>query len=132
MRLLLDTHILLWLTLKPELLPPALAELLGNEAHQLTVSAASAWEISIKYHIGKLPEAAPLIADFEGAVASLSAGLLAIDHHHALRAGALDWPHRDPFDRVLVAQAQVEGLRLVTLDEHIRRFAGAPLLDGPA
>lgn len=129
MRLLLDTHILLWLTLKPELLPAALLPTLQSEESRFAVSAASIWEISIKHHLGKLPEAAPLVADVEGAVASLGADLLPMTHRHALRAGELDWAHRDPFDRMLVAQAQVEGSRLVTLDEHIRRFAGAPLLE---
>ncbi|MDO4245786.1 MAG: type II toxin-antitoxin system VapC family toxin [Deinococcus sp.] len=132
MRLLLDTHILLWLTLKPELLPAALLPTLQSEESRFVVSAASIWEISIKHHLGKLPEAAPLMADVEDAVASLGADLLPMTHRHALRAGELDWAHRDPFDRMLVAQAQVEGLRLMTLDEHIRRFSGAPLLEGPA
>lgn len=127
MRLLLDTHILLWLVSDDPSLPAALRTAL--EAHELTVSAASVWEMSIKHHLGKLPSAAPFLADVEGAVQALGADLLPISHRHALRAGELDWAHRDPFDRVLVAQAQVEGLRLVTLDEHIRRFAGAPLFE---
>lgn len=127
MRVLLDTHILLWLISDDPSLPAPLRTSL--EQRDLTVSAASVWELSIKHQLGKLPSAAPFLADVEGAVASLGADLLPMTHRHALRAGELDWAHRDPFDRMLVAQAQVEALRLVTLDEHIRRFAGAPLLE---
>lgn len=128
MKLLLDTHVLLWLTLKPELLPQAMQERLGAQEARLVVSAASAWEISIKHHAGKLPEGAPLLRDFEGAASRLDATLLPVTPAHALRAGALHWAHRDPFDRVLVAQAQQEGMWLVTLDEHIRGFGDTQLL----
>lgn len=128
MRLLLDTHILLWVTLKPELLPaPLLARLLGPE-QQLVLSAVNAWEMSIKYQAGKLPEAAPLLNDFPAVASRLGADVLNITPAHTIRAGALEWPHRDPFDRMLVAQALEEGLRLVTLDAHITDYAGAPLL----
>ncbi len=129
MRLLLDTHILLWLVSDDERLPQALRQPL--QEHELVISAASVWEMSIKHHLGKLPSTAPFLADVEGAVTALGADLLPITAPHALRAGELDWAHRDPFDRVLVAQAQVSGLQLVTLDEHIRRFVGAPLLGLP-
>ena len=128
MRLLLDTHILLWATLKPELLPERLQVQLVNPEHTLVLSAASAWELSIKHHLGKLPEAAPLLA-FTEVAGQLGAEVLAISAAHAVQAGALDWAHRDPFDRMLVAQALQEGCRLVTLDEHIRAFVSAPLYD---
>lgn len=128
MRLLLDTHVLLWATLKPELLPQRLQLQLLNPEHTLILSAANAWELSIKHHLGKLPEAKPLLA-FTDVARQLGADVLSISAAHAVQAGALDWAHRDPFDRMLVAQALLEGCRLVTLDDHIRTFASAPLYD---
>ena len=128
MRLLLDTHVLLWATLKPDLLPQRLQFQLLNPEHTLILSAATAWELSIKHHLGKLPEAAPLLA-FTDLARQLGAAVLSLSAAHAVQAGALDWAHRDPFDRMLVAQAQLEGCRLVTLDDHIRAFAPAPLYD---
>ncbi|MEF2278462.1 type II toxin-antitoxin system VapC family toxin [Deinococcus sp. YIM 134068] len=128
MRLLLDTHILLWATLKPDLLPASLYARLLNPQQQLVLSAVNAWEMSIKHHAGKLPEAAPLLSDFPGVASRLGAEVLNITPAHAIRAGALDWAHRDPFDRMLVAQALEEGLRLVTLDESITSYPQAPIL----
>jgi PIN domain nuclease of toxin-antitoxin system len=126
--LLLDTHILLWAALKPELLPERLQVHLLDPGHTLILSAATAWELSIKHHLGKLPEAAPLLA-FREVARQLGAEVLSISAAHALRAGALDWTHRDPFDRMLVAHAQLDGCFLVTLDEQIRAFPAAQLFD---
>ncbi|BDP40081.1 twitching motility protein PilT [Deinococcus aetherius] len=128
MRLLLDTHILLWVTLKPDLLPSSLRARLLDPEHQIILSAVNAWEMSIKHHAGKLPEAAPLLTDFPAVAASLGAEVLNIMPAHAIRAEALDWAHRDPFDRMLVAQALEEGLRLVTLDESVTSYPQAPIL----
>ena len=128
MRLLLDTHVLLWATLRPRLLPDQLQSQLLNPEHTLILSAATAWELSIKHHLGKLPEAALLLA-FPEVARQLGSEILSISAVHAVQAGALAWAHRDPFDRMLVAQAQLEGCRLVTLDDHIRTFAPAPLYD---
>lgn len=128
MRLLLDTHVLLWATLRPQLLPDQLRSQLLNPEHTLFLSAATAWELSIKHHLGKLPEAAPLLA-FPEVARQLGSEILSISAEHAVQAGALVWAHRDPFDRMLVAQSQLEGCRLVTLDDHIRAFAPAPLYD---
>ncbi|WP_192930738.1 type II toxin-antitoxin system VapC family toxin [Deinococcus sp. AJ005] len=128
MRLLLDTHILLWITLKPELIPSSLQVQLSDSQNQMVLSAVNAWEMSIKHALGRLPEAAPLLADFPAVAARLGADMLDISPAHAIRAGALEWTHRDPFDRMLVAQALEDGLRLVTLDAHITGFAQAPIL----
>ena len=128
MRLLLDTHVLLWATLRPQLLPDQLQSQLLNPEHTLILSAATAWELSIKHHLGKLPEAAPLLA-FPEVARQLGAEILSISAVHAVQAGALAWAHRDPFDRMLVAQAQLEGCQLVTLDDQIRDFASVPLYD---
>lgn len=128
MRLLLDTHVLLWAVSGDARLPPALAARLRAPDNDLLVSAASTWELSIKVHLGKLPGAAPVLRDFPAVVARLGAEVLNITPAHASRAGALDWAHRDPFDRILVAQALEEGLRLVTLDEQVTGSPQAPLL----
>ena len=125
---LLDTHVLLWATLKQELLPDRLRLQLLNLEHTLILSAATARELSIKRPLGKLAEAGPLLA-FPEVARQLGAELLSITAAHAIQAGAFDWAHRDPFDRMLVAQAQLEGSQLVTLDDHIRAFAPAPRYD---
>ncbi|QLG12789.1 type II toxin-antitoxin system VapC family toxin (plasmid) [Deinococcus sp. D7000] len=128
MRLLLDTHLLLWITLKPELIPSSLQVQLSDSQNQVVLSAVDAWEMSIKHALGRLPEAAPLLADFPSVASRLGADVLDISPAHAIRAGALEWMHRDPFDRMLVAQALEDGLRLVTLDGHINSYAQTPLL----
>ena len=128
MRLLLDTHVLLWAALKPTLLPQRLQAQLLDPTHTLFLSAATAWELSIKHHLGKLPEATPLLA-FAEVARQLEAEVLNISAAHAVQAGALAWSHRDPFDRMLVAQAGLEGCWLVTLDEQIRSFPAAALYD---
>lgn len=126
--MLLDTHVLVWLVAGDPKLPTSVAAQLRSPEHTLCLSAVVAWELSIKFHIGKLPTVAPLLADFPTVAARLGADVLDISPAHAIRAGALDWTHRDPFDRMLVAQALEEGLRLVTLDGHITSYAQAPLL----
>ena len=125
MRLLLDTHMLVWLATADPRLPPKLAAPLAD--HDLTISTASLWELAIKHHLGKLPSVGPLLADVAGLADSLGASILNITPPHALRAGALAWAHRDPFDRLLAAQALEENMRLVTLDERITGWAGAPI-----
>ncbi|CAM4104542.1 type II toxin-antitoxin system VapC family toxin [Deinococcus marmoris] len=124
----MDTHILVWLVAGDPKLPASLAAQLRSSEHTLYLSAVVAWELSIKFHMGKLPSAASLLADFPAVAARLGADVLDISPAHAIRAGALEWAHRDPFDRMLVAQALEEGLRLVTLDGHITGFAQAPIL----
>lgn len=111
MRILLDTHLLLWALADPARLPPTARRLIDQS--EVFVSAASIWEISIKAALGKLT------ADPRDVVASLGpAGFqsLAITGEHAARAAGLPPIHRDPFDRLLVAQAIVEPMRLLTTD----------------
>lgn len=116
MRLVLDTHALLWALAEPERLSPAARDAIADRGNELLVSAASAWEISTKVHLGKLPPAQPLVDNYSRLVAQLGGTAMPIDEHHALFAGALDWSHRDPFDRMLAAQAVLENARLVTRD----------------
>lgn len=116
MRLVLDTHALLWALAEPERLSPTARDVIADRGNELLVSAASAWEISTKVRLGRLPPAQPLVDNYSRLVAQLGAIALSIDEHHALFAGALDWSHRDPFDRMLAAQAVLENARLVTRD----------------
>jgi PIN domain nuclease of toxin-antitoxin system len=94
-------------------LPPQKAAIL-DETHDIFVSAASAGEITTKYRIGKLPSAAAIVADLDNAVISQGFVGLPISFRHGEIAGALPGPHRDPFDRMLVAQAMLENLVLVS------------------
>ena len=114
MRILLDTHTLLWWLDGDKRLPPAARRLLARSDIDVLVSAASAWEITTKARLGKLPGALAVAADVAAAVVSQGFIALPISIQHAQRAGDLPGPHRDPFDRMLIAQAQIEGTPLVT------------------
>lgn len=92
------------------------------EADAIFVSSASIYEIALKYKLGKLPEVADLLADFTGHLASQDFTELMISHRHGLHAGALPIDHKDPFDRMLIAQAQLEGLSLVSNERLFDRF----------
>jgi PIN domain nuclease of toxin-antitoxin system len=116
MRLLLDTHALLWWWGDDAQLSAAARAAMGDERHEVLVSAASAWEISTKQRLGKLsPVPADAVA-FLRLVADDGFALLPVDARHAWRAGALAHAHRDPFDRMLAAQCELESLTLVTRD----------------
>ena len=114
MRVLLDTHALLWWLDGDERLPPAMRRLLADTGTGVIVSAASAWEIRTKARLGKLPGAQAVAADVAACVVSQGFSALPISLEHAAQAGNLPGPHRDPFDRMLIAQSQLEGLPLVT------------------
>jgi PIN domain nuclease of toxin-antitoxin system len=117
MRALLDTHTLLWwLSEDPALSGPA-RKLIANTKNDVVVSAVSAWEIATKVRLGKLPTAADLVADFVGYMEREGFELLSISSDHAIRAGLLPGPHKDPFDRMLIAQAQAEGLPVLSNDQ---------------
>jgi PIN domain nuclease of toxin-antitoxin system len=113
-RLLLDTHALIWWLLDDPALSAAAHTAIGDEANAVAVSAASAWEITTKHRIGKLPNATTLASDFEAIVDAQGFAPLAITLRHAQAAGALPGPHRDPFDRMLIAQAMIEDWVLVS------------------
>ncbi|MHB1669920.1 type II toxin-antitoxin system VapC family toxin [Thiomonas sp.] len=122
MRLLLDTHIFLWAVLEPERLRPHLRSLLEDPGNALLVSAASAFEIATKHRLGKLSGAAVLLDQYALTLRELSASELPITTAHALKAGSWNTPHRDPFDRLLAAQASVEQLPLVSADALMAEF----------
>jgi PIN domain nuclease of toxin-antitoxin system len=119
MRLLLDTHVLLWLMNSDErLTAPARARIVGADA--VYVSSATIWEIAIKWSIGKIEENPQVVAE-----RLEQAGLneLNVTHRHALAASRLPLLHRDPFDRMLVAQAMTEPLHLLTADARLKAYS---------
>ena len=113
-RLLLDTHVLIWWRVDPEKLSSSAVNQIAS-AEVVFVSAASAWEAGIKASLGKLELPGP----FEAGVVSSGFQKMSVTFSHAEAAAALPLHHRDPFDRMLVAQAQSEGLVLVTRDRQI-------------
>jgi len=116
MRLLLDTHTLLWCFNAAPSLSARARRLIEDGSNEILVSAASAWEIATKVRLGKLPTGEELIADFDRYLAQLGCDALPISLNHAVRAGSLPGEHRDPFDRMLIAQAQTEGLPIISND----------------
>ena len=117
MQLLLDTHALLWWLSDDPALTRAARIAIGNIRNTVFVSAASAWEISTKVRLGELPGAIELAADFTDYIAREAFEILAISGDHAIRAGLLPGTHKDPFDRMIIAQAQAENLVLVSNEE---------------
>jgi PIN domain nuclease of toxin-antitoxin system len=115
-RILLDTHALLWWLDGDRRLSQRARRLIDSDQTAVLVSAASAWEICAKFRLGKLPGAAAVATDLMGCLDSQGFAPLSITVDHAQRAGSLPGPHRDPFDRVLIAQSQAEDLPLVTVD----------------
>ena len=123
MRYLLDTHLLLWAAVEPKQLPNVARALLEDSGNTLVFSAASLWEIAIKAGLGR--------PDFTVEPAVLRRGLLdngylelPVTSDHAVAVGTLPPIHRDPFDRLLVAQAQVEGITLLTADPVVAQYPG--------
>lgn len=122
MRLLLDTHALLWWLDGDERLSLTARSLIGDEQTIVFVSAASAWEISTKVRIGKLPGAAEVAEQFREVIDQQNFEGLSISVQHARLAGLIPGNHRDPFDRMLIAQAQLEGLPLVSIEQLFDQF----------
>ena len=114
MRALLDTHTLLWWLSDDESLSRGARRVIGEPRNSLLVSAASAWEVATKVRLGKLPTGAELASDFAGTMEREGFELLAISADHGIRAGLLPGPHKDPFDRMLIAQAQAEGVPILS------------------
>lgn len=123
MRALLDTHILLWTAIIPKKLPAALREAMAHPGTELMFSTASLWEVAIKHSLGR--------QDFVADPVLLRRGLLSTGYteltvrgDHALAVASLPHLHKDPFDRMLVAQAMVEGVELLTVDAQMGRYPG--------
>lgn len=122
MKLLLDTQCWLWWFAQPERLNQEAIAHIANENNELWLSVASVWEIGIKVTIGKLPLADPLDSYISSRMAQLGAQSLEITASHALQAAALPLHHRDPFDRMLIAQAQMEKMTLMSADSTFNKY----------
>ena len=122
MKFLLDTHTLIWAVYDQEFLSQHVRQVLELPDHEMIVSAATAWEIATKHRLGKLPGAGALAEDFISLVTESGYSLLAITPEHALRAGRLRGNHKDPFDRMLAAQAIHEDLTLLSNDSDLDPF----------
>ncbi|MCL4714722.1 MAG: type II toxin-antitoxin system VapC family toxin [Hyphomonadaceae bacterium] len=122
MRLLLDTHALIWWFEDDPRLSQRARAAIGATRSQVVVSTATAWECAIKVPTGKLPQAAALLASFRPLLAKAGFDLLDMSLEHILAAGALPRFHGDPFDRVLIAQALAEGMPLVSKDKELDRY----------
>ena len=122
MKILIDTQCWLWLQASPGRFSAATLRLLADPDTEILLSVASSWEIAIKYALGKLALPEPPVAYVPSRLASSGTRGLPIQHAHALHAGALPPHHRDPFDRLLIAQAQLEQLTLLSADRQLAAY----------
>lgn len=128
MKLLLDTQCWLWWFAQPERLSEEAITHIADETNELWFSVASIWEIGIKVSIGKLPLPEPPDSYISSRMGQLGARSLEITATHALRAAALPLHHRDPFDRVLIAQAQLEDMVIVSADGIFSQYSNVSIL----
>ena len=128
MTLLLDTQCWLWTFSSPHRLNAAALSAISDENNEILLSVASIWELGIKVAIGKLSIPQPIDAYLAKRLASLRAKPLDITATHALRAASLPPHHKDPFDRLLIAQAQTESITIVTNDLAFNQYAGTLIL----
>jgi PIN domain nuclease of toxin-antitoxin system len=122
LKLLLDTHVLFWCLVNDPKLPERHRQCMMEDAEATFVSAVSGWEIAIKVKLGKWPEAAVLLPDLSKQIPAAGFEILPLTLPQAERAGGLDLFHRDPFDRLLAAQALDLDMVVATLDPEIARF----------
>ena len=114
MHLLLDTHALIWWMTNSPYLPDTVRRLMLDKRNTIVVSAASAWEMATKVRLGRLPAASHITRNFQEYLSQSGFESLPVSAEHGIRAGLLPGPQRDPFDRMLIAQAQAENLTLVS------------------
>jgi PIN domain nuclease of toxin-antitoxin system len=126
-KLLLDTHVLVWLVEAPAHLSNHVAGLISDQNNEVLISAASAWEITTKVRLGKMQFDETFLDDFDTRVRSFGFSALEVTSRHVVAGARLLGLHRDPFDRLLAGQAMVEGLTLVTRDAKIASF-GVPVV----
>ena len=122
MRLLLDTHVWLWWLSEPERLPVTIHGALEDGGNELFLSVVSSWEIAIKYALGKLALPESPAAFVEARLLRDGLSTLSIEHRHALAVAELPFHHHDPFDRLLIAQAQGESMPLATVDPKMEAY----------
>ena len=122
MKVLLDTHVLLWAIGDANKLSRRVRNILEDRTNEVFISSASFWEISTKYRIGRLPSADQIITNYETILNELDSLELSISIRHALTAGLFNTTHRDPFDRILAAQSLIENVALITQDKALSHF----------
>ena len=128
MRILLDTHCWLWMQVNPERLSGAARELITEPSTALYLSAASSWEIAVKWRLGKLPLAEPPRSYVPSRMERQGVRGLPVGHHHCLAVADLPLHHRDPFDRMLLAQASTERLAFLTADRRLEPYEGVDFI----
>jgi PIN domain nuclease of toxin-antitoxin system len=124
LRLLLDTHVLVWWLTDAAELPGHMRELITTADNDVFVSAVSCWEIAVKVRAGKWPEASGLVPGFAEIVSAAQFSSLPVTIVHAEAAGLLDIPHKDPFDRMLAVQAMHENMKLLSVDAVFQQIVG--------
>jgi PIN domain nuclease of toxin-antitoxin system len=124
MKLILDTHAVLWAMRESSRLGTQGMSLLNDPANEVLLSAVVPWEMSIKERLGKMPEATPLLMAWPHVSKALSAVPLPITDTQGILAGRLEWAHKDPFDRMLAAQALTSGAVLISIDSIFDRLPG--------
>lgn len=122
MKILLDTHVWLWMISEPEKLSKHARRHINKDAEELILSAVSSWEISIKWALGKLTLPSPPSEFVPEHLAATKTYPLAIQHSHTLRVAVLPHHHTDPFDRLLIAQAQIERIPILTADPQFKPY----------
>ena len=127
MRLLLDTHTLIWWMTSDRHLSSNAHTLIEQESNLSLVSAASAWEMATKVRLGRLPVAVDLIQDFVIGLTRQRMEILDVTADHGIRAGLLPGPHKDPFDRMLIAQALAENIPIVSNDQALDGYGATRL-----
>lgn len=121
-RYLIDTHVWLWANLQPERLSTTVSELIADFDNEVIFSVISAWEIGIKHRLGKLQLPFEPTEYIPSRLFLNQLSVLPVKLEHVLRVSQLPLHHHDPFDRLLVATAQIEGLKVITMDEQIKRY----------
>lgn len=119
---MLDTHVLLWWLFDDPRISASARKVIQDPNHTILVSSASGWEIATKHRLGKLPHAGEAVENLPALLRLARMGVLPITLEHALAAGRLPGPHRDPFDRMLIAQARIEDLFIVTSDPAFKQY----------
>ena len=122
MKLLLDTQCWLWMQASPERFSSQARDMLGDPDNVLLLSPVSAWEISSKYSLGRLTLPIAPAEYVPSRMKSSGVDALPLQHSHALQVATLPWHHQDPFDRLLIAQAQVEGLPILSADRQLAAY----------
>lgn len=122
MRILLDSHVFVWFVLGDPQCRPKARELIGREDATVFVSVVTAWEMATKFRLGKWPEVGAFVSDLPAIIVRHDFSALPISIEHGRTAGLMQNPHKDPFDRMLVAQSKVESMPLVTADRRLGSF----------